>query len=90
MFSSTSKTPVVRPHQTLRGHTHWVTGVVCVDSGRHIITCSVDGSLPLWDLESGTQIGEDWRDKEDEPGVCGPWHCLQMTRQLQVDAMTGK
>jgi WD40 repeat protein len=31
---------------------------------RRIITCSNDGSLRLWNLESGTQIGEEWRDKE--------------------------
>ncbi|KAG2058683.1 hypothetical protein BDR06DRAFT_994174 [Suillus hirtellus] len=30
------------------------------------MTCSFDGSLRLWDLESGTQIGGDWRDGEDE------------------------
>jgi len=27
-----------------------------------MITCSDDGSLRLWDLESGVQIGNDWRD----------------------------
>lgn len=26
-------------------------------------------TLRLWDLERGTQIGEDWRDEEDEAGV---------------------
>jgi WD40 repeat protein len=33
--------------------------------GRRIITCSWDGSLRLWDLESGAQIGEEWQDKYD-------------------------
>jgi WD40 repeat protein len=30
------------------------------------MTCSTDGSLRLWDLGSGTQIGDDWRDEDDE------------------------
>jgi len=33
--------------------------------GRHIITCPSDGSLRLWDLKSGTQIGEDWQHEDD-------------------------
>ncbi|KAG1851236.1 WD40-repeat-containing domain protein [Suillus tomentosus] len=46
----------------MRGHTHWVNGAVHLPGGRHIITCSLDGSLRLWDIESGTQIGEVWQD----------------------------
>jgi WD40 repeat protein len=54
----------------MRGHTDDVRGVVHLPGGRRIITCSWDGSLRLWDLESGTQIGEDWKDeKEDKAGV---------------------
>ncbi|KAG2343248.1 WD40 repeat-like protein [Suillus weaverae] len=68
MSSSTSNTLAMTPRQTIRGHTSWVTGVVHLPRGRHIITCSVDGSLRLWDLESGAQIGEDWRD-ESRGGV---------------------
>ncbi|KAG2753641.1 WD40 repeat-like protein [Suillus brevipes Sb2] len=52
---------------TMRGHTNWVNGVAHLPNGRRIITCSTDGSLRLWDLKSGTQIGEDWRD--ENPGV---------------------
>ncbi|KAG2753638.1 WD40 repeat-like protein [Suillus brevipes Sb2] len=59
--------PAITPRQTMRGHTSWVTGVAHLPDGRRIITCSTDGSLRLWDLKSGTQIGENWRD--DEPGV---------------------
>jgi WD40 repeat protein len=55
--------PVIMPRQTMRGHTDWVNGVAHLPDGRHIITCSSDGSLRLWDLKSGTQIGEDWRDE---------------------------
>ncbi|KAG2032336.1 WD40-repeat-containing domain protein [Suillus americanus] len=51
--------------KTIRGHTDWVNGVVHLPGGRSFITCSWDGSLRLWDLESGTQIGEDWRDENN-------------------------
>ncbi|KAG2060533.1 WD40 repeat-like protein [Suillus hirtellus] len=66
MSFPTNKTPAVTPHQTMRGHTDRVRGVVHLREGRRIVTCSRDGSLRLWDLESGTQIGEDWRDKDDK------------------------
>ncbi|KAG2123059.1 WD40-repeat-containing domain protein [Suillus clintonianus] len=66
MSSSTSKVLVTMPRQTMRGHTHWVTGVVHLPSERRMITCSIDGSLRLWDLQSGAQIGEDWRDQNNE------------------------
>ncbi|KAG2343315.1 WD40 repeat-like protein [Suillus weaverae] len=52
--------------RTMKGHTDWVKGVVHLPDGRRIITCSVDGSLRLWDLDGGAQIGEDWRDEEVE------------------------
>ncbi|KIK32894.1 hypothetical protein CY34DRAFT_100573 [Suillus luteus UH-Slu-Lm8-n1] len=52
------------PIKEMRGHTYDVRGVVHLPGGRRIVTCSWDGSLRLWDLESGAQIGEDWRDDE--------------------------
>ena len=42
-----------------------VTGVVRLPGERRIITCSQDGSLRLWNLGSGVQIGNDWRDDGD-------------------------
>ena len=50
------------PHQTMRGHAELVTGIAHLPGGRRMITCSDDGSLRLWNLESGVQIGNDWRD----------------------------
>jgi len=55
----------------MRGHTKGVTGVVHLPDGRRIITCSADGSLRLWNLESGVQIGDDWRDDESGDGGDG-------------------
>ncbi|KAG2359756.1 WD40-repeat-containing domain protein [Suillus spraguei] len=68
MSSSSSKMPAITPCQTMRGHTHQVQGVVYLLDGQHIITCSVDGSLRLWNLKSGKQMSEDWRD-----GDGGEW-----------------
>jgi len=47
-----------------------VTGIAHLPGGRRIITCSDDDSLRLWDLESGVQIGNDWRDDGRE----GAWN----------------
>jgi len=57
-------TSKIKPLQTLRGHTRGVAGVVHLRDRRQIITSSHDGSLRLWNLESGVQIGNDWRDDE--------------------------
>ncbi|KAG1759853.1 WD40-repeat-containing domain protein [Suillus occidentalis] len=73
MSSQTSEkqgtTAEFKPIKAMQGHTDDVRGVVHLHGGRRIITCSWDGSLRLWDLESGTQIGEDWKDKEKKAGV---------------------
>jgi len=44
------------------GHADWITGVAHLADGQRLITCSYEGSLRLWNLESGTQIGDDWCD----------------------------
>ena len=59
----------VKPYQTMRGHTRFIGGVAHLPDRRHIITCSGDGSLRLWERESGAQIGNDWRDDGDDEGV---------------------
>jgi WD40 repeat protein len=65
MASSTTNTKessAITPRQKFEGHTHRVWGVVHLPGGQRIITCSWDGSLRVWNLKSGKQIGEDWRD----------------------------
>ncbi|KAG2032904.1 WD40-repeat-containing domain protein [Suillus americanus] len=64
-MSSKVSTKQVAPCQTMRGHTDRVKCVVHLPGRRSIITCSFDGSIRLWDLESGAQIGNDWRDEGD-------------------------
>ncbi|KIK41248.1 hypothetical protein CY34DRAFT_219187 [Suillus luteus UH-Slu-Lm8-n1] len=63
------KTSAVTRRKTMRGHTKNVFGVAHLPCGQRIITCSLDGSLRLWDLESSAQIGEEWRDEWDEAGI---------------------
>ncbi|KIK38129.1 hypothetical protein CY34DRAFT_809668 [Suillus luteus UH-Slu-Lm8-n1] len=60
-----SATSTIAPRQTMQGHTGWVNGGVHLPNGRHIMTCSSDSSIRLWDLESGAQIEEDWRDPDE-------------------------
>jgi WD40 repeat protein len=57
------KTQAIIPRQKFEGHTSFVLGVLHLRDGQRIMTCSVDGSLRVWDMESGKQIGEDWRDQ---------------------------
>ncbi|KAG2054608.1 WD40 repeat-like protein [Suillus hirtellus] len=69
MASPTAKpkeTLAMTPHQKFKGHTKAVRGVIHLPGGQRTITCSVDGSLRVWNLKSGKQIGEDWRDGESQ------------------------
>ncbi|KAJ8587075.1 WD40 repeat-like protein [Rhizopogon salebrosus TDB-379] len=61
--------PVTKARQVMQGHSRGVRNVVHLPGGRRIISCSDDGSLRLWDLETGAQIGNDWRDVGDETEV---------------------
>jgi WD40 repeat protein len=67
--SSSEPEKTYEPIQTMRGHTSDVTGAVHLPDRRHIVTCSDDGSLRLWNLESGSQIGNDWRDEPENTEV---------------------
>ncbi|KAG2120269.1 WD40-repeat-containing domain protein [Suillus clintonianus] len=64
--------PAITPYRTMRGHWHtgFVEGVVHpLPGGQRIITCSYNGPPKLWDLESGAQIGDDWKDEGDNVGL---------------------
>ncbi|KAG2046921.1 WD40 repeat-like protein [Suillus hirtellus] len=64
----TSRIISIMPRQKFEGHTHSVYSVIHLPGGRRIMTCSFDGSLRVWDLKSGQQIEDDWRD-----GDSGVW-----------------
>jgi len=55
----------------MQGHTGGVSGAVHLRDRGRIITSSFDGSLRIWNLESGVQIGNDWRDDEGGDGGDG-------------------
>jgi WD40 repeat protein len=55
-------TRAIRPCHKFVGHTNTVMSVIHVSGGHRMMTCSWDGSLRVWDLQSGKQIGNDWRD----------------------------
>ncbi|KAG2053337.1 WD40 repeat-like protein [Suillus hirtellus] len=52
----------IKPHQKFGGHTSPVHGAIHLPGGQRIITCSSDGSLRVWNLKNGKQIGDNWRD----------------------------
>ncbi|KAG2742650.1 WD40 repeat-like protein [Suillus brevipes Sb2] len=56
------ETSTISHRQKFEGHTDWVSGAVHLPGGQRIITCSWDGSLRVWNVKSGKQIGDDWRD----------------------------
>ncbi|KAG2745943.1 WD40 repeat-like protein [Suillus brevipes Sb2] len=61
-LSKEKETSAITPRQKFEGHTNWVWGAIHLPGGQRIITCSWDGSLRVWNVKSGKQIGDDWRD----------------------------
>jgi WD40 repeat protein len=60
----TQETRAISPCRKFEGHARTVSGVIHLPGGHQMMTCSWDGSLRVWDLQSGMQIGNDWRDGE--------------------------
>ncbi|KAG1822675.1 WD40-repeat-containing domain protein [Suillus subaureus] len=60
------KTSEITPSQKFEGHTDEVLGAIHLPGGQRMMTCSRDSSLRVWNLKSGKQIGDDWRDGERE------------------------
>lgn len=50
----------------MEGHTGTICGILGLPNKQRIITCSADGSLRVWDLESGKQVGSAWNDEGSE------------------------
>lgn len=47
----------------MEGHTSTIYCILGLPDKRRIITCSGDGSLRVWHLESGKQVGNAWKDE---------------------------
>src|ERR1700709_1454792 len=54
--------PTLRPSRKSEGHTDQVRAVIHLPGGHRMMTGSYDGSMRVWDLHTGEQIGNDWRD----------------------------
>src|ERR1700709_254467 len=54
--------PTLRPSRKSEGHTDQVRTVIHLPGGHRMMTGSYDGSMRVWDLHTGEQIGNDWRD----------------------------
>jgi len=65
-----------------------LTGVVHPPD-RQRITCFRDGSLRLWDQESGALIGDNWRDDKYDEEVWTMALSPDAARQLPLEAGTG-
>ncbi|KIK45640.1 hypothetical protein CY34DRAFT_66892, partial [Suillus luteus UH-Slu-Lm8-n1] len=42
------------------GHTNSIWGAIHLPDGQRIITCSSDGTLQMWNLETNWQDGDSW------------------------------
>jgi WD40 repeat protein len=60
--AGTQETLVGKPRKVFKGRTECAWFVLRLPSGQGIITCPEHGSLRLWNLENGLQIGKDWKD----------------------------
>jgi WD40 repeat protein len=67
----TEETRAIRPCHKFEGHTGVVPGVIHVPGGHRMMTSSWDGSLRVWDLHSGKQIGNNWQDGGSAVHVIG-------------------
>lgn len=45
------------PLHTLKGHTGWVLGVAWAPDGSRLASCSMDGSVRVWDPTTGKAVG---------------------------------
>ncbi|KIK32547.1 hypothetical protein CY34DRAFT_101229 [Suillus luteus UH-Slu-Lm8-n1] len=64
--TKTKETSAITPRQKFEGHTEWVWSIIHLPDGQRVMTGSYDGSLRMWDVKSGKQIGNDWRDGESK------------------------
>lgn len=61
-YASAEEVSQIMPRGNFVAHSGVVWAVVHLLDGHRIITCSGDGSLRVWNLESEKQIGDELRD----------------------------
>ncbi|KAH7918628.1 WD40 repeat-like protein [Leucogyrophana mollusca] len=59
--SSATRRAFGRPTRAFKGHTQWVQSVAYFPDGRHIASGSYDGTVIIWDVESGREDGQPLR-----------------------------
>jgi WD40 repeat protein len=62
----TEEIRAIKPYRKFEGHTDSVYGVIRLPGEQRIMTCTPDGSLRVWNLQTGKQIGNDWRDGDSD------------------------
>lgn len=60
--TKTKETSAITPRQKFERYTNSFWGAIHLPDGQRIITCSSDGTLKMWNLETRKQLGKDWRD----------------------------
>ncbi|KAG1855867.1 WD40-repeat-containing domain protein [Suillus tomentosus] len=55
------ETSRILPDHPSEVHSRMICDAIYLPGGQRIMTCSWDGSLRVWNLKSGKQIGDDWR-----------------------------
>ncbi|KAG1845674.1 quinon protein alcohol dehydrogenase-like superfamily [Suillus subluteus] len=63
------ETLAIKPCQKFEGHTDSVDTIIHLPGGQRMMTCSRDGSLRVWNVKSGKQIGEDYRDPDGDNNI---------------------
>ncbi len=54
--SSNMKSEAVIVGPVLRGHTHWLVSVVFSPDGRRMATSSRDGTVKVWEAQTGREL----------------------------------
>lgn len=62
------QSPTSKQRRTLSGHGDSITDILCVRSGTHVISASLDGTIRLWDLSNGSTIKS--YSHEGDPVTC--------------------